>query len=232
MSTTHFISGITRARTTVFVVALLGLAACSDTPIAPTPAPQLPPLATGAWHLHIADGQTLPAMVAHRLVNGKVEQTFVDSAVLLVNANGTWQQTTHLNRALIGLPAVDAPSIDAGTWSPTDSGYLFRSAMANRDFVIRAPGADSLRVTQRLVEFAEAGLVVGQFRRTRPPQSLATTWRALSAKGSALPVLVESYTHNAPRPEQAERQRTMDRIERTAAARVNVVPEPCADGHD
>ncbi len=179
-------------RAAMSILALFALVACSDTPIAPTPEPQLPPLATGSWYLNIADGQSLPALVAHRLVNGKVEQTFVDSAVLTVNANGTWQQSTHLNRALIGLPATDAPMIDAGTWAPTDSGYLFRSSIANRDFVIRAPGAESLRVTQRLAEYPEAGLVVGEFRRARPAGSLVATWQALSAKGSALPVLIES----------------------------------------
>jgi hypothetical protein len=197
----------------ISVLALFALVACSDTPIAPTPEPQLPPLATGSWYLNIADGQSLPAFVAHRLVDGKVEQTFVDSSVLAINANGTWQQTTHLNRALIGLPATEAPIIDVGTWAPTDSGYLFRAAIANRDFVIRSPGADSLRVTQRLAEFAAAGLVVAEFRRVRPPRPLTATWHAISAKGTALPALVESFTVREPGEEPYSWHSIVDSIQ-------------------
>lgn len=155
------------------LIALLAVAACGDSPASLPPAPQLPPLQTGTWHLNLADGQVLPAMVAHRLFNGQLEQTFVDSSTLSVNADRTWQQRIYLKRAVFGQPASEMPVLHLGTWAPTDTGYVFVSDIAGRDFVIHSPGADSLRVIQRLVDFDQAGFVVGEFRRTRPAMANA-----------------------------------------------------------
>jgi hypothetical protein len=206
-----------RSMALLFFVATLSFTACTDSPGAPPPHGSLPPLAAGAWYMHSADGQSLPAMVAHRLVDGVLEQTFIDSSRLEINSNGTWQQAVFKRRVLIGLPAMSdtsgtgpaasrrsktsvstptggdvlEPVLHTGLWTATDSAYRFVADVGAREFVVRAPAADSFAAYQKLVEFEQSGLVRGVFRRTPPLVPLSGTWRAISAASSALPALVE-----------------------------------------
>lgn len=184
----------------VIVPSVLVLA-CSDSPSAPPPDPSLPPLPTGTWYVNEADGQSLPAMIAHRLVNGVLEQTFLDSSSFTIDPAGTWQQQIFKRRVLIGTPAgvvgaatgdINEPVADFGTWTATDSAYLFSSLARPRQFVIRAPSPDSLFAYQKLVDHAESGVVRSSFRRTPPPAALVGTWRADRALGATLPARVEN----------------------------------------
>ena len=195
----------------VIVPSVLVLA-CADSPSAPPPDPSLPPLPAGTWYVNKADGQALPAMIAHRLVNGVLEQTFLDSSSFTIDATGTWQQQIFKRRVLIGTPAgiagaarlnsaggtnagsgdIHEPVADFGTWTATDSAYLFVSLARPRQFVIRAPTSDSLFAFQKLVDHAESGVMRSSFRRTPPLPSLVGLWRADRALGATLPALVES----------------------------------------
>lgn len=177
------------------LVAALVLA-CSDAPSSPPPVPTLPPLPTGTWYVNQADGQALPAMIAHRLVDGVLEQTFLDSSSFQIDPAGTWQQLIFKRRVLIGTASasgdISEPVADFGTWTATDSAYLFSSLARPRQFVIRTPSSDSLSTYQKLVDHAESGVVRSSFRRTPPTPPIVGVWRADRALGATLPVLAES----------------------------------------
>ena len=154
-------------------VCAVWLAACDTAPSAPAPETSVlgaPPVNT--WHLHAVDGETLSAMVAHRLLpENRLEQTYVDSSQLDITSDGRYEQRTFTRVFIDGqLDASDA-RLDAGRWSATDTGYVFDSDIVAKQFLIRTPGTDSMRVVQRLVERAEAGRVVGLFRTSPRPRS-------------------------------------------------------------
>jgi hypothetical protein len=178
-------------RFAVMPFALVAAACGSDAPTAPPGQLPLPVLRPGVWHLHRADGQAVPAYVAHRMLPGNVlEQTYVDSAKLEIRPDFGWRLETFLrhyeNREFVRSEA----RFDAGRWAATDSGFLFTSTMRQDAFVVRAPGADSLLTTQALVVRPEAGLVQATYRIERPAPSLVARWRALSVNDRMVPAVV------------------------------------------
>lgn len=121
---------------------VLAVACERDTPLAPDPTP-LPPLVATTWHAHATEGQALPANVAHWLEDGVLVQDFLDSARVEIRADGTWERRLWMSRfrsVLFDSPVVE---LETGTWSATDSGYLFAAEFGARQFSIAAmtPGA-------------------------------------------------------------------------------------------
>src|SRR5687768_8659860 len=107
------------------VLAAAILMACTDSADAPLAPDPLPPLPTQTWYAHVADGQSLPALVGHGVVEGVLEQTFLDSVELHVTTEGRWEQRSWLQRFRAGQLVTQFARLDAGAWAVTDTGYLF-----------------------------------------------------------------------------------------------------------
>lgn len=148
---------------------LLAVAACGgDAPVAPTPSP--PSLQAGTYVLVRADGQPLPAMVAHEtLPDGSLLQTFADSAQLVVSADAAWEQRLWLrvvrygDGALLGRPNV----VDRGRWAG-EAGQAF---LLTPDYQAWRPAlrvtreADGSLTTWEKFDSEQAGLMHGTYRR-------------------------------------------------------------------
>lgn len=155
---------VSRTRT---AAALLLLAACGDAPIAPNEPPDLPPLAANTWYVNTAWGEALPSvLIGHGTENGVLLQTFLDSAFITVNANGTWQQGMWMHRTRGGQFDARLTDTDFGTWAPTDAGYAFTSALRGPRFTIADPTLPALALELRNAEVP--GSFPAVLRLTRP----------------------------------------------------------------
>jgi hypothetical protein len=96
------------------------VAACDRAPTAV--APTGPTLAAGTWTLSVADGQPLPALIAHEVVpDDGYLQTFADSATLIVTGDGRYEQRVWLRtlRHRDGLLLARPNLVDRGRWVAT-----------------------------------------------------------------------------------------------------------------
>ncbi len=131
-------------------LAALLLAACTtDSPVAPVR--NLPPLEARLWYVQSADGQQLPALIAHRLVEGSLEQTFLDSATVQITADGRWVRRFWMQRLRAGQRVASEASQRVGTWSATPESYLFIEEPAGRTFELGGPRVYSFREILELV---------------------------------------------------------------------------------
>lgn len=161
----------TTARLRVLAAIPLALIASCDgngvttPPPPPTPAP-LPP---GIWFMHEANDEALPAMIADRIVGVAQEQTFLDSARLVVGANGAWEQrywfrvnvTQNLDRA--------ETILDEGTWGPPYSAtYLFESNVRARTFSATIPRSGVVLTNEVMLHYVGASAVTGRYLQTHP----------------------------------------------------------------
>jgi hypothetical protein len=193
----------------VAAVGLL-LAACnSDTPVAPgptpaPPVPQPPPaLQVGTFDLTQADGQTLPAYIAHRTVDGVLEQVYVDSARLVVQDDGRFEQRIWMRNFRNSAFSHRETWVDAGTWRRNGNAYDFASVSGSRALTVRTATSPVLQVTERMAAWPGAGLVVGVYsRRTtppaepqQPPTAGETRFRATDVRGSPLSAIVVTERH-------------------------------------
>lgn len=154
-----------------------------DSPSSPgTP----PPLADEVWHVHSSDGQILPALLGHRLVNGSIlEQDFLDSARVVVDDDGTWEHAAWYQRFHDGQYVLSASTLDWGTWTATATSYEFRRNTG--ELLYTVPGALPTDWRLNLRYPGQEGLAVSTLRRTPPPPSVAGRWRASTLNAQPLP---------------------------------------------
>jgi hypothetical protein len=132
------------------VAAVLVAVACAESPAAPIDPPELPPLTANTWYVNSAWGEALPgALIAHAIDHGVLVQTFLDSAFVTVNANGTWQQGMWMRRTRGGQFDANLTDTDFGTWAPTEAGYAFTSALRGPRFTIADPTLPALALELR-----------------------------------------------------------------------------------
>jgi hypothetical protein len=156
-----------RTRLSVAATALL-FAACVDArdPLSPgvnQPPPPPPALGVGTWALSQADGQPLPAYVAHRDVDGRFEQVWVDSAFIDIREDGTWSQRIFTRNYLDGELQWRTTWVDQGR-SVVDGGrYRFTSysGMRSADVDNRLEG--DLEVVEKMVSWPGSGLVAARY---------------------------------------------------------------------
>ncbi|MDX2182649.1 MAG: hypothetical protein SFW08_01575, partial [Gemmatimonadaceae bacterium] len=146
----------------------------NDTPAGPEPAPPPPPpppaISAGTFDLSQADGQSLPAYIAHRQIDGRLEQVYVDSARLTVTDNGRYEQRIWTRRLHNGALAFRDTWVDAGSWQLDGQAYRFTSTGGGRSLTVRTSASPILQVTESMVGWPQAGLVVGVYaRRSAPP---------------------------------------------------------------
>jgi hypothetical protein len=160
------------------------LTACADDPTH-TPLP-LPPLAAGVWHVHESDGQALPALVGHRLVEGNVlEQDFLDWTQLFVEADGRWELRAQYQRYHDGTLLHGGTILDWGTWTATPDAYQFRRNTGELLYVTSGPEDGEWGLNLRYP--GEEGVAVSRLRATAPPASVVGTYRATAMHDQPLP---------------------------------------------
>ena len=169
-------------------VALGLLLACSaDRTAAPEPS-TLPPLATATWRVHLADGQALPALVSHELTNGALLQIFLDSAHVIVDSTGRWEQRVWLQRYRDGEFDGLVAEQDAGAWTVDGDAYRFTSDVNGARFTFGAIETDSLRVSMRAN--AVNGIMLATLRRSAAPVAPVGSWRANAVANAPMPAAI------------------------------------------
>jgi len=171
------------------VVLTLGLLlACSpDRTAAPEPV-TLPPLASTTWRVHRADGQALPALVSHDVTKGVLVQIFLDSAHLVVDSSGRWEQRVWLQRYRDGAFDARLAELDAGAWTIDGTEYRFTSDVHGARFAFGALATDSLRVSLRAS--AVNGVMLATLRQSAPPVAPVGTWRADAVADAPMPAAI------------------------------------------
>ncbi len=178
------------------------LAACdpASAPLTPPLEPLPPPLTPGVWHLVQADGQPLPAYVAHRLVGGQLEQVYVDSARIELDQQGRWTQSIFRRVLRDGQLQYREVWFDQGVSTPSAETYTFTSNGGSRVATVNNRTAGRLDVIEPMVVWPGSGLVASRYEPRRsvtvPPGDSSgtvvtmTAFRAVSANGAALPAVV------------------------------------------
>lgn len=179
------------------------LAACREDPAtgpSPQPVPPPPPpppvLQTGTFDLTMAEGQALPAYIAHRLMDGRLEQVWVDSARLVVTTTGDYEQRIWTRTLRDGVLHVRDTWVDGGSVRLVGQTYIFTSRGGGRQLTVRTALAPVLNVTETMVGWPQAGVVVGVYaRRTappaeQPPPTGTTRYRATDVAGQTLSAIV------------------------------------------
>lgn len=172
-----------RRITTAAALLAASVAACDSAGPA-EPRPQ-PPLHSGVWHLHQADGGPPPVLVAQVNVDGRVRRTFLDSATLRITMDGHWDQQLFLETWEDDGPINGFTESDGGTWIPTDTGYLLISDVHGSRRLVRNPAMDSMALTLRVE--GSAAVRQATLRRTAPPPLLTAEWRATHVRGQPVP---------------------------------------------
>lgn len=153
-----------RALRALFLPALLVAASCGEDQSGPTDPLLLEPLESAEWFMHEADGQALPAVIAHREVDGQYEETILDIARLQVFANGTYEQRYRVRTLRDGVEVQADAVIDVGTWTARATDYLLTSGTRVRSFTIAPPSDAGVTSREVMVHRPEAGQVVGLYR--------------------------------------------------------------------
>lgn len=175
---------------------ILLAAACTDAgrgvslptdPVSPPPV-----LTAGSWMLTEAEGQPLPAYIAHREVDGVLEQVWVDSARLDLRADGRWTQQvftrTHRGGAFSHVEAW----IDMGVTRVHEGKYRLDSENRSRVATLDNRQAGRLEVLEQFVFWAGAGQVDARYEplTAQPPgEPVPTTerWVAMGTSQGPLP---------------------------------------------
>ncbi|MHB1298428.1 MAG: hypothetical protein ACYC0B_07875 [Gemmatimonadaceae bacterium] len=144
------------------------LAACGDTP-AITPPPGPTPLPAGTWYLHSANGLELPAEIARRFIGVVDEQTILDSARLVVNGGGTYEQRYWTRVLHIGVLDRSDVVIDFGSWDESGSANAFTSMARARTFTVSVNSTTQVTSNEPMVFFPGAVNVTGVYRTTPAP---------------------------------------------------------------
>lgn len=170
-------------------IILLGLgSACGGADPAAPPVEPLPPLAAATWHVHEAEGQPLPALVAHGLEDGVLVQDFLDSATVDVRADGTWERRLWISRFRDQQYHAPVGALEAGTWRATTTAYEFTAQPSGRRFSLASltPGQP---VTFPLRGAAEGG-IQARLRTAPPPPSLPGTFEIAEVRGAPVPAVM------------------------------------------
>lgn len=170
---------------TIALVMLSFVVACDDaSPVAPIQ--NLPPLQTAIWHVHVSDGQAMPALLGQRTIAGNVlEQDFLDSSRVEIDRDGSWEHKAWYQQFRGGEHYAWVSTLDWGTWTATPTGYEFRRNTGESLYTLTGSVGDSMRLN--LVYPNQDGAAVSLLRRTLPPATIHGQWRATALGGQPLP---------------------------------------------
>ncbi len=150
-------------RSSIAVLAVTA-AACDPSASSPVEPQALEPLGSTTWLMVAADGQSLPAVVAHRLLEGNVlEESVLESAQLIVDADGGYEQLFRIRTLANGVQQSNVLVQDFGVWTAGTERYDLESDTRTRSFRLDPIVDDTLRSTEAMVFRPEAGLVRGRY---------------------------------------------------------------------
>ncbi len=178
------------ARSLVLATAIVTLGACGTDSVPLEPQPPAPP-AAGTWHLTRSDGQSLPALVGHRLVMGDLEQVFADSAQLEIASDGAWVIRSWLQVYRNGFPYQHAKNLERGAWQWQDTAYVFTSEQGRSRGWMREPAAAEQTFWMRYE--GVDGISVSSFRRERPSLSVHGAWHGTWVDGAHMPHVIATF---------------------------------------
>lgn len=157
----------------VLALALL-LGGCGDSgPVGdssqnPPPGEPLPPLESGTWFLHSAEGRPVPGVVLTPLPGAGLERTQVDSIRIQIQASGTFGfQSSHVRTEADG-SVRNVTTLGSGSWIAEADAYALRLGSSGNELVL-APTADgALEGEHRLPGTLGGATYPVVFRTTRP----------------------------------------------------------------
>lgn len=165
-------------------LATFWLAACSsDTTNAPRE--PLPPLTDQRWYVQVAEGQPLPALIAHRLVDGSLEQVFLDSAIVEFTADGTWTRRFWMQRFFASELMGAEVSQVAGTWTATPDAYDLVVSPGGRRFALRE--APREHAVLQLPGLGAHDVIVATIGSIAPAKGPFGSWRLTAVREQPLP---------------------------------------------
>lgn len=153
-----------RALVTALSALVLASTACDSgdsSPVGPAP---LAPLAAATWLMIEAEGQPLPAVVAHRMLAGNLlEQSILESATLVVDADGSYEQHYRIRTVANGVEQSNVLVQDLGEWTAGTERYELASDTRVRSFRVEPIVNDTLRTIEAMDFRSEAGFVRGRY---------------------------------------------------------------------
>lgn len=147
----------------------VGVAACDDkTGVTPPPTTG-GPLIPGTWYMHEANADTLPAKISERIVGVALEQTYLDSAQLIVNADLTYSQRFWTRVLITSTLDRSDVVIDNGTFGSEGQGFRLVSSVRARQFTMVVPALGRITTSEQMVFFVNAPpLTTGSYQLSRP----------------------------------------------------------------
>lgn len=118
--------------------------------------------------MHTANGTNLPAQISDRFIGVSPERTFLDSARILINSNGQYQQLYWIRVLISGNVDRTEVVLDEGIWTTFGGSNSFRSFLRNRAINVVFPTAARLESTEQMLYWSGAPLVSGVYLLTRP----------------------------------------------------------------
>lgn len=146
-----------------------GLAACGESGTTNPPPGGGAPLVPATWHMHTADGEALPAVISERIVGVAQERTMLDSSILVINDDFTYEQRYWIRVLVTGNLDRSEMVFDEGTYAPEGLGYRVISDLRAREFSFVVPTIGDITTTEQMLFFANAPpLTTGTYRLSRP----------------------------------------------------------------
>ena len=154
-------------RIAVVLASAATIASCDDSGLAPLP-PTSIPLGSGQWFLNTVNDSVLGSTVSTRIVGVAQERSVADSGWLSVNVDGSYEQRYWLRHFITNVLDRSETVIDVGTWTTTDSGYVFTSTVRTRAFLVLPVDLSNIRTEEPMVFYQDPPVTEGRYRRTRP----------------------------------------------------------------
>jgi len=154
-------------RIAVVLASAATIASCDDSGLAPVP-PTSIPLGSGQWFLNTVNDSVLGSTVSTRIVGVTQERSVADSGWLSVNVDGSYEQRYWLRHFITNVLDRSETVIDVGTWTTTDSGYVFTSTVRTRAFLVLPVDLSNIRTEEPMVFYQDPPVTEGRYRRTRP----------------------------------------------------------------
>lgn len=133
-----------------------------------SPEEPLPPLASGTWYLHSAEGRPVPGVVLTPLPGAGLERTQVDSIRIQIHASGTFGlQSYHVLTAADG-SVTNVTTVGSGSWVAGVDAYALRLGSSGNELVL-APTTDGALAGEHQLPGSLGGATYPVvFRPTRP----------------------------------------------------------------
>lgn len=156
-------------RPRTFIAALCSILAACDSNGTSTSPPIGGLLSPGTWYMHQADTLPLPAEISVRTVGVAQERTLLDSAVLVINTDLSYEQRYWTRTLVTGVLDRTDAVVDYGTLAGTPGGYTLSSSIRQREFLLTVPVTGQVTTFEQMLFFASDTVITqGTYRPIRP----------------------------------------------------------------